>query len=510
MRTENRVILNTVALWTRNVISLLISLWSVPLVLSALGDKDYGLFNLVAGVISMLSFLNGAMTVSTQRYMSVNIGKNDDTLLNKTYNASIVLHLIIGLIIVLGFEICGLFLFDGFLNIDPSRTGAAKIVYQILIVSTFLTIITVPYDAAINAHEDLVVFSLIGIGDALLKLGLAYLLFVVYSDRLIVYGIGVAIIAILNVVVTRAYVLVKYKTLRFNLKKYFERSYLKEMFSFAGWNTLGSMALIGRNQGLAIVVNKFFGTVINSAYGIANQMNSALASFSSVLQQSINPQLMKSEGMNNRERMLKISYMSSKFTTMMILIAAIPLIIEMPYVLKIWLKEIPPFTLEFGRWIIILAATTQLSVGIMSAIQAGGSIGKYQLTMSVMILLNIPLSILLLTLGCPPYYVMIGCVGVEIITLFVRLLFAKSLVAYSISHFLSKVVLLCLIPTLMATAAGCVLTLLMDQCFLRLIAVTFVCVLTFIVSSWYIAFDTDEKAIFVNLLNKMKFKVIKK
>lgn len=503
MKTESRVIINSVALWSRNVITLLISLWTVPLVLRALGENDYGLFNLVAGVIAMLSFLNGAMTVSTQRYMSVNLGKNDINLLNKTYNASIVLHLIIGLAIVIGFELCGFFLFDGFLNIDPSRIGAAKIVYQILIVSTFLTIITVPYDAAINAHEDLIVFSLIGIGDALLKLGLAYFLFIVSSDRLVIYGVGVALIAILNVLVTRAYVIVKYKNLRFSIRRYFEWGYLKQMFSFAGWNTLGSMALIGRNQGLAIVVNRFFGTVINSAYGIANQMNSALASFSSVLQQSINPQLMKSEGMNNRDRMLKISYMSSKFTTMMLLIPAIPLVLEMPYVIEIWLKDIPPYTVEFGRWIIVLAVLTQLSIGIMSAIQAGGNIGRYQLTVSVLLLLNIPLSIVLLSIGCPPYFVIVGCVGIEIITLFVRLFLAKKLVDYNISFFLTKVVLLSFIPTLLTCSFGFAITLIMNQSFVRLFIVTIVCVSIFVMSSWLFALNESEKTIFENFIRRI-------
>jgi Na+-driven multidrug efflux pump len=457
----------------------------------------------------MLSFLNGAMTVSTQRYMSVNLGKNDINLLNKTYNASIVLHLIIGLAIVIGFELCGLFLFDGFLNIDPSRIGAAKIVYQILIVSTFLTIITVPYDAAINAHEDLIVFSLIGIGDALLKLGLAYCLFIVSSDRLVIYGVGVAIIAVLNVLVTRAYVIVKYKNLRFSLRRYFEWGYLKQMFSFAGWNTLGSMALIGRNQGLAIVVNKYFGTVINSAYGIANQMNSALASFSSVLQQSINPQLMKSEGMNNRDRMLKISYLSSKFTTMMLLVPAIPLVLEMPYVIDLWLKDIPPYTIEFGRWIIILAVITQLSVGVMSAVQAGGNIGGYQLAISVLLLLNIPLSIVLLSLGCPPFFVIIGCVCIEVIALFVRVLFAKKLVGFNISFFLTQVVLLILIPTFISALAGFVMILLLNQSFLRLVIVTIICVASFFISSWLFAFNVDERKIFISIFHNVLSKLRK-
>lgn len=509
MKTGNRIIINTIALWTRIVIGLFISLWSVPLVLRALGENDYGLYNLVAGVIAMLSFLKGAMTVSTQRFMSVTIGKNDDEILNKTYNAGIVLHLIIGLAIVLGFEICGLFLFDGFLNIEQSRIYSAKIIYQILIASTFLTVITVPYNAAINAHEDLIVFSLIGIGDALLKLGLAFFLFTVNSDRLIVYGLGIAGIAVVNIIITRVYVFIKYKNLSTNFKRYFEWEQLKQMLLFASWNTFGSVAMIGRNQGIAVVINKFFGTVINSSYGIANQMNGALASFSAVLQQSINPQLMKSEGMNKRDRMLKISYMSSKFTTMILLLAAIPLIIEMPFILKVWLTVVPPYTIEFGRWIIGLAVLNQLSVGIMSAIQAGGRIGKYQFTMSIMLLSNIPLSVLLLYLGLPPYFVMVGCVGIEVLTLFVRLFFAKALVDFNVSYFLSNVLLRVLIPTFLSVALGIIVTQYFAPSFLRLLSVVIISIITFPLSSWTFALSSDERDVFMGVFNQIIIKLKK-
>ena len=181
----------------------------------------------------------------------------------------------------------------------------------------------------------------------------------------------------------------------------------------------------------------------------------------------------------------------------------------MPYVLELWLKDIPPYTIEFGRWIIVLAVTTQLSIGIMSAIQAGGDIGKYQLTMSLMILSNIPLSVVLLSLGCPPYSVMIGCVAVEVITLFVRLLFAKRLVNYNVTYFLVHVVFRGLIPTLMAAFAGYIIVMFFEQSFIRFLFVIIICVIVFVVSSWFIALNNDERDIFRNIFRKVELKIKK-
>ena len=504
MQAGNRVMLNTVVLYLRSIITLVISLWSVPLILKALGTSDYGLYNLIAGVIAMLAFLNAAMTVVTQRYMSVYMGKNDKEAQKKVFTSSVVLHLAIGLFIVILFEICGLFLFDGFLKIEPERVQTAKIVYQFIIVSTFFTIITVPYNAVMNANEDMIAFSVIGIIDSLLKLALAFLLSAITWDRLIIYSLGVCGISLMNVLISRIYVTKKYKDMRFSIKRHYDAGLIKEMFSLSGWSTLGAVAMLGRNQGIAIVINKFFGTVVNAAYGIANQINGVLATFSSVLQQAINPQLMKSAGQENQERMLKISYVSSKMSVLIFSIMAIPLIVEMPYILKLWLGECPESTLGFARLVLINSIVYQYSSGVMSSILAGGKIGSYQSAMSVLILSNIPMSILLLSLGLPAYSVIGGFIIIEIITLSVRLLFAKKLVGFDVKYFLFSVICkTCLVSVLTGIAGIGFCMLVPQQSFFRLIATTVISVTILSLGAWLILLNDYEKSVFKSVVRKV-------
>ncbi len=507
MQAHNRVMINTIALYTRNVVNIIIALWSVPLILRVLGESDFGLYNLVAGVVSMLGFLNAAMTVSSQRYISVTMGKKDDIELNKVYNTSKILHFIIGVALVVILEICGLFLFDGFLNISFERIGVAKMIYQIILFSTFLNVISVPYHAIINAHEDLLVFSFVGICESLLKLLLAFSLYFITWDKLVWYAIGIAGITLFAVLVNVFYVNIKYKEMRSDYRRFYDYKLLKSICGFAGWNSFAALAMIGRNQGIAIVLNKFLGTTINATYGIANQINGSLSTFSQVLQQSINPQIMKSEGANDRNRMLNISYIFSKFSVLVISIMAVPLIVEMPYILHLWLGEYPIYTLEFSRLILLFSVIYQCSMGIMSAIQSKGQIAKYQQCMSFMILLNIPISILVLWIGLPPYFVIVGFICLEIATLFVRLLFARNLVGYDIKYFLINVVLRAFIPMFSALAIGVFVVSISPDSFIRLLITVLSCVATFLVTAWYATLNNNEKSMIIGIVKSVKNKI---
>lgn len=504
MQTANKVLLNTVILYAKIVINMLISLISVPLILRALGENDYGVYNLVAGVVSMLAFLNSSMSISTQRFLSVAIGENDVGRLNDIYNTSIIMHLAIGLIVVIGFEICGFFLFNGFLNIEPNRIGAAKIIYQALVVSTFFTILSVPFNAILNAKENMLAFSVIGIIEALLKLLLAIYLGFCRFDRLIIYGLGMALFATIITLINRIYVKHKYKEFSFNPSKYLKKKTFYEMFGFAGWNTFGSVAMIGRNQGIAIILNLFYGSVVNAAYGIANQINSVLNYFSITLQKALNPQLMQSEGMKDRARLIRISLISSKFSVLVLLFFAIPLIIEMPYVLELWLKEVPAYTLRFSQLILILSIVFQYSVGLMSSIQAVGEIRNYFLIISFLILLNLPISYYLLKKGFPPYSCLIAFICIELMSFVVRLLLSAKLTGLQVKVFLSQVVA----PSLVVFVSSLVPVLLihyfMQESFWRLIFVCVAYAIVFISTSWKFAMDDLQRQYVMNNLIKVK------
>lgn len=505
MQAATKVVFNTVILYVKILVSMAIALVSVPLVLRALGVSDYGLYNLIVGVIAMLAFLNNSLTISSQRYMSVAMGAGDYKKIELIYNTSFYMHFLLGIIVIGIFEIGSFFI--GSLNIEPDRVWCAMIIYQFLIINTFLKIVSVPFDALINAHEDMGVFAVIETIDSVLMLLVALVLKFIPFDKLIFYGFAMLMIAVLTMLMKYLWVRHSYKQVHINLKKYRNSLKSKEMFGFAGWNLTGNMALIGRNQGVAIIINLFLGTTVNAAYGIAHHINGALGHFSSTFQKAINPQLMKSEGMNNRERLIKISFISSKFSVLALSLFAVPLIIEMPDVLKIWLKEnIPPYTMELSRYILLLAITYQYSVGIMSAIQAVGNIRNYQITMSCIVLLNLPLAYFIIKFGYPVYYVTIGYVVLEMISLLVRIMMAKRLVNISPSAFCLEVIGTTLAIILISSILSMIPHTLIENVWLRLLSTGAVYCSAFVIMTWCLAFDNDQRH---NIMSKLKFRKVK-
>lgn len=501
MNNANRVIFNSAVLYIKILVNVAISLVSVPIIMHALGNSDYGLYSLVAGVIGLLAFLKSAMAVSTQRFISVAIGEGKIDKINGIYNTSLALHLIIGAVIVLIFELFALFIFDGFLNIEPGREGAAKIIFQFLVVTTFLEIACVPYEGVMNAKEDMLTFSIIGIASAMFKLLLAFYLRVCPFDRLVMYGLGMAIISLVTVTTYMLFTRIKYSEFKLNLKKYFDKKAMREILGFTGWNTFGAVALVGRNQGVAIVLNRFFGTVLNAAYGVANQVNGVMSYFSNSFHKAITPQLMKSYGSGDENRMMKLAFITSKFSVIVMAMLAVPLIVEMPYILKIWLVTPPEYTVELCRWILILSLVSQFSVGLMNSISASGKIRNYQITMSVLILSNVPISYLVLRAGLPPYYCTIFFVIIEVVSFVVRLFMSHKIVGIDIYEFLKDVVVPILICVVLSLIPSCVCHNLMPSNILRAIIVFLVYMITFGVSVWFISMQDFERNIFANIMN---------
>lgn len=501
MQTFTRVLFNTVVLYVKVILSLAIALITVPLVLNALGASDYGLYNLVAGVVAMLSFLNNSMTVSSQRFMSVAMGEKNDDKINTIYNTSFLLHFGLGLLIVFVFEIVGLFAIDQ-LNIQPERMWCAKVIYQFLILSTFVKIVAVPFDALVNAREDMLPFSIIELIDSILMLTVAFSIAYFSGDKLFYYGICVALISVLTLFMKYGWCRYAYKDCRINLKKHKGKFYVKEMLGFTGWNLYAGLAMMGRNQGVAVIINIFLGTIVNAAYGVANQINGALGHFSATFQKAINPQLMKSEGMNDRNRLLRISYISSKFSVLAIAFFAIPLLMEMNEVLTLWLKDdIPPFTMRLTQFIILLSLTYQYSVGIMSAIQATGKIRNYQIIMGTILLINIPIAYFILKLGFPVYYTTIGFVVLEVVSLCVRLIMAKNITGMKIKDYYQNVILPTLIIIVVPMCLAMIPHILMPQSFLRLFIVCITYCTFFLILMYMFAFDKSQRKQIIQKLN---------
>ena len=479
------------------MLTLAISFISIPIVLAALGAEDYGLYALVAGVVSMLAFLNTSMTVSTQRFFSVTMGSGDVDKVTKVFGCSVYLHLLIGVIVCLLFELVSIFAFDGFLNIPAERIEVAKLIYQFLVLSVFFTVISVPYDAALNAHENMLVFSIISISSAIFRLILAVSLLYVNIDKLIVYGLGLACIALIEVVLKRMYVSKFYVEMKPLSIRQLDKSLFKEMFIFAAWNTFGTFSGVCRNQGLAIVLNLFFGTVVNAAYGVANQVNGVLLNFSGSLQKAVNPQLMQQEGANQREKMLQLSFLSIKLSVSIFALMAIPLAIEMDVILNWWLKKVPEYTIVFCQLILLVNLITQMSVGIMAAVQAAGRISWYQFVMGIIWFLNLPIGYLFLRLSYPPYIVFIIMCVMEIIALSVRLCFGYVLVKFPVWLFFKTLLFPLSIIMLIAALVGLEIHNFIDEDLLRVIMVTFIADVIMIFGVYVFVLSKDERKIFL-------------
>lgn len=450
MRNSTRLIVNTGAQYTRTLINLFLSLYSTRLILDALGIDDYGIFTLIAGVVSMLAFMTNAMVSTTQRFLSYHQTRSDLTTQQIIFGNSILMHLLFSVGVLILLEVIGLFLFDGFLNIPPSRVGAAKIIYQCAIVMILLSFITAPFRALLISHENLIYISVIDILDGVVKVGIAILLTILSGDKLVIYGWLMICIYLLNLGAFALYDFRKYKECVLPKLRNFNKSYLKSMSSFVGWQLYSTACIVGRTQGVAIVLNKFFGTVVNAAFGIALQISGSLNFISTALVTSINPQLVKAEGAGNRNKMFQLAEAASKFSFLLLAMVVIPVFFCLPDLLYKWLGKVPEGSVMFCRVILITALVDQITFGLGYANKAIGNIGCYSLTVNTIKALTVPILILLLFFKIP-LNISIWCYAIiELICALVRLPFLKKTGGLNIRGFCNNVFLRVPIPIIFA------------------------------------------------------------
>ncbi len=484
-----------------------ITLYTTRLILNALGSTDYGIFNLVAGVIAMLSFLNNAMATSTQRFLSYYQGKKDVPMQRQVFNNSLILHLIIGVALVILLEVGGIYLFDQFLNIPSSRLDSARSIYHFMSGTVFFTVLTVPFTGSLVARENMLWVAVVNISETLLRLAIALYLINAAGDKLMLYGMLTALVSVISFMLYAIYCYQKYPECSVSRTSFHtDRNLLQQLTSFAGWNLFGSLCAVGRNQGLAVLLNLSFGAVINAAYGIAIQVSGQLAFFSSTLLRAINPQIMKSEGALDRSRMLRLSMIASKFSYFLLAFIAVPCIFEMHTILEFWLKNVPDHTVVFCQLTLIGSLTNQLTIGLQSGIQAVGKIKAYQAVVGTVILMNIPMAYLLFKLGYPPYFALVSFIGIEFIACCLRLYFLHKVGGLKISSFFNTVIINELIPTL-TLILTCYLMVNHVEMDYRFIATIIVSTLIFIPSVYITGLSPEEKKMVKNLIFKLTSKL---
>jgi O-antigen/teichoic acid export membrane protein len=499
------IIRNTGILYAKTFITMGISLYSTRLILNALGSTDFGIFSLIGGIIAMLTFFNNAMTQATQRFLNYNLGSGNIEKLRQIFNASALLHLIIGILVVIIIELTGLWAFDYFLNIPIERLYAAKMVFHFIVISTFFTIISVPYDGIINAHEHMLFDSVLGIIQALGILTIALSIQHFANNKLIWYGAFMAALTIVLLIIRRVYCRIQYQESKLNFAKHLNKATLKEMIRYSKYTLMGAITSMFGAWGVTVLINKFFGPKLNATHGVAIQINGQILVFSNALVKAISPQITKSEGSGERKRMFELAQAGAKFSYILLAIFAIPFLLEAPFILKIWLKEPPVYASVFCQYALVVSLLGQLSLPIVNMVNAHGNIKALTFYSSIVFISILPLVFAFFYFGLPVFCFYFIQIINEIVLLIIRLFYAKKILNYTFSLFKTNVLQPVIIITIPTILLGLLIQSTINVGIMRLIIVTTITTITFVSVTYIWGLKENEKLI----LNKIFSKYLK-
>lgn len=491
---NKRVAKNTLFLYFRMILIMLVTLYTSRVILAQLGIKDYGIYNVVGGVVTMFAFLNNCMTSSTQRFMTFELGRGDMQRLKDVFATSFNIHAIIALVIVLLAETIGLWFVNAKLVIPADRLVAANWVYQFAILSFCVNIIQVPYNAVLIAHEKMSVYAYISIVEVFLKLGIVYLLIVCPFDKLIAYGVLLFVVQLIVRSIYQIYCCKHYEESKIRL--FWDKELYRQMSGFAGWNLFGSVAWLLRDQGVNIILNMFFGPVINAARGVATQVSGAVMSFITNFQVALNPQITKNYANGNIEEMENLSYLGIKFSFMILFILAFPLTININYVLQLWLVEVPDYAALFIILILIDAMVGALfGTPLMTSLSATGVIRNYQIVVSLIILCIVPVGYVFLKMGYDAPSVFYITILFSFLSGLVRYLYCRKQIGYSFRKMMRGV----LIPLFGMTAISLPLPIYLKMqvmktdSFYNFIFLSIVAVVISGVAAWFVGMQKNER-----------------
>lgn len=492
MKRSSRIVKNTIYLTLQTVFVLFVSLYTSRVILKALGVSDFGIYNVVGGFVSMFAFLNTSMINGIQRFYNYELGKCGNEGLTRVFNTALSIQALIAIIILFLTETVGLWYINNVMVIPEERLFAAKWIFQFSVISLIFVIMQVPYSSAIVAHENMGFYSIINMLDTVLKLTIAISLPFFSADKLIVYGFLILLISIINWLLFYSYAKIKYKEIR--ICRGFNLSQFKEMLSFSGWNLFGSFSGVMKEQGINMILNLFFGPVVNAARGIAYQVNGAMMGFVANINTASRPQLTQSYASGNLDRSIHLMYSMSKIAVVTITLFAVPVIFEIDYILKIWLDtEIPLHTNSFVQLVVINSIILCLNPPVSFLVHATGKMRKYQVVSSLFSLLVLPFSYIMLQQGAEPEYVFVLMILFTFIGQWICIHILKQLVDFSAADYVKQVILplavfLALIPIL-----PLIPRLLLDESFFRLVLVSALSVISTGAIGYFLLLDQSEK-----------------
>lgn len=507
--TTDVIVKNTGYLYFKTAITMIVSLWTTRLILNSLGVVDYGIYSVIGGAIAIMGFLNASMAGATQRFMSFYQGKGDNDKSEEIFNVSLIVHTGIALIVTLVLLLTGVLFFHYVLKIPPERMQAAYVIYGSLIVSTLFSVLVVPFDAMLNAHENMRYYAIVGVVESFLKLVVAYVVVYAMSDKLIVYGVLMAFIPLISLLLMGCYCHNHYTECKFGVMRYARKESLREISGFAGWNFLGSVTAYGGNFGSGLVLNHFFGPSLNAAAGVTYQLTGMMLVMANHMTKALRPAIVKSEGAGHRREMLTLSLAGCKYSFALFAVIAIPCFIEIPVVFHVWLKNVPEWAVSFARIQIAYILMEQIAMPLATSIDAEGNISGYNIVSSIIHTIPCMVLIVLFHLGFSPiwqFVVMFIFWGV--LLAITKVYFAHKNCNMSYGAYIQTVIQPVVIPFLLTILLTLVIHVSIDDDVVRPISVFSMGIITFVLSFWYFSVDKKEKNVFVCLakgfLNKKR------
>lgn len=436
---NKRIAKNTLMLYFRMLLMMGVTLYTSRVVLSELGVEDYGIYNVVGGVVAMFTMISTTLSTAISRFITFELGRGNQDRLKTIFATSVIIQLLISLIIVLLVESVGIWFLTNKMVIPVDRMIAAKWVLHFSTLTLVINLISVPYNAAIIAHERMSAFAYISILEAFCKLGIAYLITISPTDKLIFYAILMALVAIVVRLTYSMYCRRHFEECKF--KWVFDKDLFKEMFGFAGWNFIETIAGVLKFQGENILLNILGGgAVVNAAKGISSQVITAVTQFSSNFMTALNPQITKSYASGNREYMMTLVFQGARLSFYMLLLLSLPVFLNTSFLLELWLKNVPDYSVDFVQLSLIVVMCESLSNPLTTAMLATGKIKKYQIVVGGLLMLNVPLSYVFLKLGFSPNVVLVVAIFIALVCLLARLYMLRGMIGLSITDYLRKVV----------------------------------------------------------------------
>lgn len=490
---NKRIAKNTMMLYFRMFLIMGVTLFSFRIILKELGEDGYGIYNVVAGVVILFSFLSGALSQSTQRFLSYHIGRHDFSELRRVFSMSVNVHVVIAVVVLFLSETIGLWFLNKYMRFPYGMLATANTVYQCSIVTFIIQILTIPYQASIISNERMSFYAYFSIAEALLKLSAAVILIFIGGNKLVIYAVSLAAIAFVILFIYIAYCRANFEHCNYKFNS--DTKLFRNLLSFSGWNMLGGIGNVGATQGVNVILNIFRGVTLNAAMGVSNQVSAAVSAFVSNMLTAFNPQIIKSYAADDRKYFLSLIFRASRFSFLLVFVIGFPVILCCSEILKIWLTVIPDYSVAFTQLIIVFCMIDAISGPLWTAAQASGRIKTYMLIIATMIFSNVPAAYIILYLELSPVWLMVYKVLMNLTIHFTRIGYLHWLIAFPSMEYLRKVMLPIVLFVIAAVPVPVIFCQYADSIIANLLLVAFTACESMALGLWIIVTKSEREVI---------------